>query len=120
MPPDSHFVANRQLFAETSLKLVLQRLRGASTGGQVSGLHGTNIVGRRRSPAARRSPPAARTPSPRRPNLAFDVTVEDSGDAQEVGIAVTLTLEQDGAGKPIVQDEEDPVINPGEKKTVTF
>ncbi len=36
--------------------------------------------------------------------LAFDVTVQDSGDSQEVGIPVTLTIEQ-GTGKPIVKTQ---------------
>ena len=44
-PPKSAFVANRQLFSETSLSFLLQRLRGASTGsGHVTGRHGTGIV----------------------------------------------------------------------------
>ena len=51
--------------------------------------------------------------------LAFDVVVQDSGDSQEVGIPVTLTIEQ-GTGKPIVKTQKIELIDPGEKMTVTF
>jgi hypothetical protein len=51
--------------------------------------------------------------------LSFDVTVLDSGDAQEVGIDVTLTIDQ-GTGKPLVKTQTIDVINPDESVTVTF
>ncbi|HST13411.1 MAG TPA: hypothetical protein VLJ44_01015 [Gaiellaceae bacterium] len=123
-PPDSTFVSNRQLFAETSLNLMLSRLRGASTGGQVSGLHGTNIVGTIARPGGNVKPLTLSTSSENTitatPSLAFAVTVEDSGDAQEVNIQVTMTLKKDGGGKPIVQTKKIAVINPGQKKIISF
>ncbi len=118
--PDSMFVANRQLFAETSLNLMLSRLRGASTGGQVSGLHGTNIVGTKAQPGNHTLSPSAENTITATPSLAFAVTVEDSGDAQEVNIVVTMTLKKDGGGKAIVQTKKISVINPGQKKIVSF
>jgi len=118
--PDSTFVANRQLFSETSLNLMLSRLRGASTGGQVSGLHGTNIVGTTAQPGNHTLSTSAENTITATPSLAFAVTVEDSGDAQEVNIVVTMTLKKDGGGKAIVQTKKISVINPGQKKTVSF
>ena len=118
--PDSMFVANRQLFAETSLNLMLSRLRGASTGGQVSGLHGTNIVGTKAQPGNHTLSTSSENTITATPTLAFAVTVEDSGDAQEVNIQVTMTLKKDGGGKPIVQTKKISVINPGQKKVVSF
>jgi hypothetical protein len=118
--PDSMFVANRQLFAETSLNLMLSRLRGASTGGQVSGLHGTNIVGTKAQPGNHTLSTSSENTITATPTLAFAVTVEDSGDAQEVNIQVTMTLKKDGGGKPIVQTKKISVINPGQKKIVSF
>jgi hypothetical protein len=50
-------------------------------------------------------------------NLAFEVTVEDSGNSQEVGIKVTLTIQQNPA---IVKTLTIPIINPGQQKSVTF
>jgi len=120
VPPDSTFVANRQLFGETSLNLMLSRLRGASTGGQVSGLHGTNIVSTKAQPGNQTLSTGTENTITATPSLAFAVTVEDSGDAQEVNISVTMTLKKDGGGKPIVQTKKIPVINPGQKKTVSF
>jgi hypothetical protein len=119
-PPDSTFVSNRQLFAETSLNLMLSRLRGASTGGQVSGLHGTNIVGTKAQPGNHALSTGSENTITATPSLAFAVTVEDSGDAQEVNIQVTMTLKKDGGGKPIVQTKKISVINPGQKKIVSF
>ena len=118
--PDSTFVANRQLFSETSLNLMLSRLRGASTGGQVSGLHGTNIVGTKAQPGNHTLSTSTVNTVNATPNLAFAVTVEDSGDAQEVNIVVTMTLKKDNGGKPIVQTKKISVINPGQKKVVSF
>jgi hypothetical protein len=120
VPPDSTFVANRQLFAETSLNLMLTRLRGASTGGQVSGLHGTNIEGTKAEPGNQSLSTGSENTITATPNLSFVVTVQDSGNAQEVNIAVTMTLKKDGGGKAIVQTKKIAVINPAQKKTVTF
>lgn len=124
VPPDSAFVANRQLFAETSLTFLLRRLRGASTGGQVAGLHGTNLVDTKAQPGGQVRASTLSTSTENTivatPNLAFAVTVEDSGNAQEVKISVTMTLQKDGGGKAIVQTKAISVINPGQKKTVTF
>jgi hypothetical protein len=51
-------------------------------------------------------------------DLAFVVTVEDSGDFQEVNVPVTLTI--DAGGTPIVRRESIQVIQPTERKQVTF
>src|SRR5205823_1415412 len=51
-------------------------------------------------------------------DLAFQVSVEDSGDFQEFNVGVTLTIQK--SPKPIVLRKKIPVINAGETKTVTF
>jgi hypothetical protein len=117
-PPDSTFVSNRALFGETSLTGTLQRLRGASTtGGKVTGLHGTGIVGTKALPGGQALSTTTQNTVTATTNLAFAVTVEDTGDSQEVGIKVTLTIQQNPA---IVRTETIPVINPKQQKTVTF
>jgi CARDB len=50
-------------------------------------------------------------------DLAFQVTIKDSGDSPEVNIPVTLTIEQTPA---ITKKQILRFINPGEEKTVTF
>ncbi|HEY0417651.1 MAG TPA: hypothetical protein VGC78_14825 [Gaiellaceae bacterium] len=116
-PPESTFVANRQLFSETSMTYLLQRLRGASTGGKVTGRHGTGIVSTKAMPGSQTLSTTTENTVTATTNLAFVVTIEDSGDAQEVGIKVTLTIQQNPA---IVRTLKIPVINPGQQKSVTF
>jgi hypothetical protein len=51
-------------------------------------------------------------------SLAFQATVRNTGDNQEVQVPVTLTIQKQGG--PIVKRETIDVINPGEEKTLTF
>jgi hypothetical protein len=117
--PDSNVVSNTELVTEKSMELVLQRIRGASTGGSPTGIHGTNIVSVKAQPGDQTLTSGQLNTVTATTELAFDVTVEDSGESQEVGIPVTLTIEQ-GTGKPIVKTAEIDLINPGEQVTVTF
>jgi hypothetical protein len=50
-------------------------------------------------------------------NLAFEVTIEDSGDSQEVRLPVTLTIDQ---SPPVNKKTTLELINPGEQKPVIF
>jgi len=117
-PPDSNFVANRDLISEHSMSLVLSRLRGASTGGTPSGVHGTNIVGTKALPSGQALTTSGENTVTASPDLKFAVTVHDGGNAQEVGIKVTLTIQK--PSKPIVRTQTIDVINPGQDKVVTF
>ncbi|HEU5363761.1 MAG TPA: CARDB domain-containing protein [Gaiellaceae bacterium] len=117
-PPDSTFVQNRGLFNEASLTSTLQRLQGASTsGGKVTGLHGTNIVSTKWSPGGHTLSTTEENFVTATPDLSFAVTIKNSGDSQEVGVKVTLTVQQNPA---IVKTKSIPVINQGQEKTVTF
>ena len=51
-------------------------------------------------------------------DLAFRVAIQNSGDSQEVGIKVTLTIQK--SPEPITQTKTIQLINSGETKTVTF
>ena len=51
-------------------------------------------------------------------DLAFQVTVQNSGDFQEFNVGVTLTIQK--SPKPIVLRKKISVINAGETRTVTF
>ena len=115
--PESHFVSN-DLVTARSMALVLQRLRGASTGGTVTGLHGTNIVSVKALPGGPTLAVGSLNTVTATTTLAFAVTVADSGNFQEVGIPVTLTIEK--SGSPIVQTQTIQLINPAEQKVVTF
>jgi hypothetical protein len=116
--PKSQFVANRDLVTERSMALVLQRLRGASTGGTPTGLHGTNIVSTKVEPGGQTLSETQENTVTATADLQFVVTIADSGDSQEVGIKVTLTIQKPGGA--IVKTKTLPVINPGQEKSVTF
>jgi hypothetical protein len=117
--PESHFVTNHDLVTERSMALVLQRLRGASTSsGTPTGIHGTNIVETKVLPGGQVLSQANENTVTATTDLAFVVTVSDSGDSQEVGIKVTLTIQKPQGA--IVRTQTIELINPGQTKTVTF
>lgn len=117
--PDSNFVANRELTTERSMSLLLTRLKGTGTsGGTPTGVHGTNLVDVKVLPGSTALNPDDQNTITASEDLAFVVTIEDSGDSQEVGIRVTLTIDKpDGA---IVKTKTIDLINPGQTKSVTF
>jgi hypothetical protein len=119
--PDSHFVTNHDLITERSMGLVLQRLRGASTsGGTPTGIHGTNIVETKVLPSghALSESTSQENTVTASPDLGFVVTIADSGDSQEVGIKITLTIQKPRGA--IVRTQTIELINPGQTKSVTF
>jgi hypothetical protein len=116
-PPESTFISDDLVTAQ-SLSLVLQRIRGASTGGAVTGLHGTNIVSVKALPGGQTLTVGSLNTVTTTIDLAFAVTVADSGNFQEVGIPVTLTIEN--GGSPIVKTLPIKLINPGKEVVVTF
>jgi hypothetical protein len=117
--PESHFVTNQSLITEQSMVLVLQRLRGASTsGGTPTGIHGTNITETKVQPGGQVLSVTNENTVTATTDLAFVVTISDSGDSQEVGIKVTLTIQKPQGA--IVRTQTVDLINPGQTKSVTF
>jgi hypothetical protein len=117
--PESHFVANHDFVTERSMTFVLQRLRGASTsGGTPTGIHGTNIVETKVQPGGHLLSATSDNVVVAGVDLAFAVTIADSGDSQEVGIKVTLTIQKPQGA--IVKTQTVALINPGQTKTVIF
>jgi hypothetical protein len=123
--PDSKFLANPDIASARSMVPVFQRVHGAATGGTPGGLHGTGLVSVKAIPNACTTCADKQTLSTSSANtitastdLAFAVTVEDTGESQEVQIPVTLTLE--ASPKPIVLRKTIDLLNPRESKTLTF
>jgi hypothetical protein len=116
--PDSNFVSNRDLTTERSMALLLTRLKGATTGGTPSGVHGSNIVDTKVLPGGATLSQTNENTITATTDLAFVVTIEDSGDSQEVGIKVTLTIQKPQGA--IVKTKTVPLINPGQQKSITF
>jgi hypothetical protein len=122
--PDSNFLTQSALATPGAWLPILSRLRGASTGGKTGGLHGTALE-YVKALSGGQSVDEGQTLSADSENtvtattdLAFAVGVRNSGEAQEVGIDVTLTIER--TGSPIVKTQRIQVIDPGQVTAVKF
>jgi outer membrane murein-binding lipoprotein Lpp len=119
--PDSNFFVNPALASAPAMTIVWQRIHGAATGGTPGGKHGSALGPVKALPDGKElsaSGTASDNEITASTDLAFQVTVEDSGDFQEFNVDVTLTIQK--SPKPIVKKQRIPVINAGETKTVTF
>jgi hypothetical protein len=118
--PGSRFIASPDYASSSYWEAILQRLQGAATSGGTSGggLHGTGIVKTVALPANQELSESTENTVTATTDLGFAVTVEDTGDSQEVQIKVTLTIQQ--SPTPIVQTKAIDLINPGEQKQVVF
>jgi hypothetical protein len=119
--PESHYVASADQFTTHSMALVLERIRGAAKGGTPTGRHGTNIGSVRALPGGQVLSAGTLTTVTATTSLAFAVTVHNGGDAQEVQIPVTLTIDRPSSqGGPIVKTQTIQLIDPGQDVTLTF
>lgn len=116
--PTSVFVENVDLYTSRSLSSIWQRVHGASTGGTASGLHGSALAYTEVDPAGVQLTTSAETKITISTDLTFEVGVQNSGENQEVGVKVKLTIP--AGDTPIVKNGAIDVIDPGETKTVTF
>jgi hypothetical protein len=116
--PDSKFLRNPDLVSLSSATRIWQRLRGATTGGTPGGSHGSALISVKALPGGRTLSTSAENTVTASTDLAFVVTVQDSGESQEVSIPVTLTIQR--SPQNIVKKATIDIINPGQQKTVTF
>jgi hypothetical protein len=119
--PDSNIFPNPDLASSQAMMLIWQRVHGAATGGTAGGKHGSALGPVKALPDGKTLTSGASASDNEitaSTDLAFQVTVEDSGDFQEFNVGVTLTIQK--SGKPIVLRKKIPVINASETKTVTF
>jgi outer membrane murein-binding lipoprotein Lpp len=119
--PDSDIFPNPDLASTQAMTIVWQRVHGAATGGTPGGKHGSALGSVTALPDGKRldaSGSASDNEITASTDLAFQVTVEDSGDFQEFNVGVTLTIQK--SPRAIVKKMKIPVINAGETKTVTF
>lgn len=119
--PDSTFLANHDLASRRSMAAVFQRIHGgraAKGGAVVSGLHGDALIGVKALPGGQQLSSAVENTVRATTELAFAVTVQDTGSFQEVQVPVTLTIQQ--SPTPIRRKQVIDLINAGETKTVVF
>ena len=115
--PDSTFLANVDLATQRGMTPVWQRVTAAQTGGATGGLHGNGIVSVKVLPAGQVLRTDQDNTVTATADLAFEVTIENSGSSQEVQVGVRLTVQQN---PPISKRAVVDLINPGERKTVVF
>jgi hypothetical protein len=117
--PDSMFLTNYELASEQLLTQIWQRLTGAAGGGEPApGKHGNGLVSVTAVPSGKALQAGEDNFVTATPDLAFRVTVENSGEHQEVGLQVVLTIDQ--SPQPITKEGRIQIINPGEQKTIVF
>lgn len=116
--PASVFVVNPDLYSSRSLASIWTRIHGASTGGTPTGLHGTGVTSVTVQPADVQLSTDEETTILITQDLAMDVAVTNTGDFQEVGVEVKLTIP--AQPNPIVKTGKIDVIDQSETKTVTF
>ncbi|HSP70871.1 MAG TPA: hypothetical protein VLN26_00790, partial [Gaiellaceae bacterium] len=115
--PGSVFLSDPTLVTSDTWTRILQRLAGASTGGKAGGLHGTALEYVKAVPSGTTLSSSSLNTITETTDLGFQVGVKDTGNAQEVGIDVTLTIEQN---PPVVKTQRIQVIDPNEVKNVVF
>jgi len=116
--PASVFVQNADLYTARSMSAIWQRVHGASTGGTSPGAHGSALAYTKVQPANIQLSTTNETRIDISTDLSFEVGVQNSGENQEVGVKVTLTIPAQPT--PIVKNGTIDVIDPGETKVVTF
>ena len=116
--PASVFVQNDDLYTARSMSSIWQRVHGASTGGTPTGTHGSSLEYTKVLPAGIQLSTSTETKITISTDLSFEVGVTNSGENQEVGVRVRLTIPAQPT--PIVKNGTIDVIDPGETKSVTF
>jgi hypothetical protein len=116
--PDSNFVVNPDLASAGAMEPVFRRIHGASTGGKPTGVHGSSLESVKVLPGGQILSTSTETTVTATAELAFEVTVKNSGENQEVRIPVTLTIQK--SPQPIIKKAVIDVIDPGETKVLVF
>jgi len=116
--PDSNFLRDPDLATPSLMSAIWQRVRGASTGASQCTPRGTGLVSTKALPSGTELSTQTLNTVEASENLGFAVTIEDTGCSQEVRIPVTLTIQKQPQN--IVKKQTVPIINPGERQTVTF
>ncbi len=119
--PPSQFVTNPDVISSRSFQIVYDRLKPASTGGTPSGVHGDNLVSTKAVGGGRTVTLTTTSPSTVyvSADLAIQVTVEDSGNFEEVNVPVTMTVKV-GGKTLFTQKKLITGIQPAEQQTLSF
>lgn len=115
--PSSAFLQNSELASTSAMSQIVSRLKGAATAGQNCPC-GTGLVSTKVQPAGTELNTTQNTIRVT-VNMAFEVTVKNTGNSQVFSVPVTLTIEQ-AKGKNIVKTTKIDFLDVGAETTVTF
>jgi hypothetical protein len=116
--PSSKVLISPDFASSAAMKSIWERLQGASSGGNPTGVHGTGIESVKVLPAGQQLSQDTETTITVTQDLAFEVAVKDTGDSEEVQVQVDLTIQR--TPTPIKKTQTIDLISPGEVKTVVF
>ena len=116
--PDSIFLPNPDIATTASMKSLWQRIHGTASGESTCSPRGTELVSTKALPSGKVLSASSLNTIPLSTDLVFTVTVKNSGCAQEVGLRVTLTIQQ--SPKPIKARKTIPLIDTGNEESVSF
>jgi CARDB protein len=116
--PPSQFLSSAELATTTTMTSLFERLKGSSTAGQNCPC-GTGLVGTKVLPAGKDLSTSQQTSIVVTTDMAFQVTVENSGNSQVSLVPVKLTIEQSKGGN-ITKTARINFLNAGNQTTVTF
>jgi hypothetical protein len=117
--PESHVLVNTDLASTRSLIPIWKRVQGATSPQTTpTGVHGVGLVATKVLPGGEELSPSRETTITASQQLAFEVSVKDTGEAQEVKVPVTLTIQK--TPNPIVKHGTISLIDVGATQTFTF
>jgi len=116
--PSSQFLSSAELATSTTMTSLFERLKGSSNAGQNCPC-GTGLVGTKVLPAGKDLSTSTQTSIVVTTDMAFQVTVENSGNSQVSLVPVKLTIEQSKGGN-ITKTARINFLNAGNQTTVTF
>jgi hypothetical protein len=118
--PPSQIVSNPEVVSANSFSLVLGRLKSTTTGGKVTGLHGSQLVSTEAvaGSSVKQLSTSSTTTVDVGANLAFKVTFTDAGNFQETQVPVTLTVIL--PGKNVTKTQTVKAIAPRQTTSVSF
>jgi hypothetical protein len=116
--PSSQFVPNTDIVSARAFTVILTGLSGASTGGTPSGKHGDALISVRVTPQGADLTANTATTIKVTTDLAFVVTVQDSGGFAEVNVPVKLTIS--AGGSSITKQRKIALIEPAKTQAVNF
>jgi hypothetical protein len=118
--PESHVIVNPDLASTRSMVPIWERIHGATTSptSNPNVLHGVGLVATKVLPGGEQLSTSSETTITASVNLAFEVSVKDTGQAQEVQVPVVLTILK--TPNPIVKRGTISLIDVGATQSITF